>query len=329
MKISYLIGNGFDRALSVGSVFTLGGKPVDTSYEGLYNCLAFFGYTDYELFYNDLAQNLDYSRWEDLLIERFKKINSDKDAKEYKRQKNQTIEYLQDAFKLWEQRFTPEMIDDRYREFEDATLNFFDRMSTGYQTHLLKILSNRIKDDSDITIEFLTFNGTNILDQLVEMLNKSAKQMTIGGKAYSIKGSIKVLHVHSNINDSDYVSKAFGTTVASDLKSSFISVKDSNLLKTNSLFEKWISDTDVFVVHGLSFGTCDSQYRDWVANRIDNGAVLVDFPWRNPTSNLSKIEADRKALFSAGVSMSSNIIVELNPSYRGGQSGAVIYSFEE
>ena len=262
------------------------------------------------------------------MIEKFKDVDSKEGMNIFMKNKEQAIGYMMEAFRLWELQFDDSFLNCIYREFENSVTDFYSRMSKDNQTKLIAALTERKLADHRITLEFLTFNGTTVLNKLVKRLDNSGCKVNIGGEEYKINTGIKVHHVHSDIfNDKEYMSKAFGTTIEEDLQSPYIQISDTGLLKTNIQFENWISDTDLFVVHGLSLGNCDKKYRIWVTNRIGEGAVLIDFPRRGKREKYSQTQNEREALFGFNSLTCDRIIVELNDLFRTGNKGAVIFNF--
>lgn len=325
MKITYLIGNGFDRALDGALTRTKGKSLVGTSYTKVYGFLDYFDFNKNELkdnvFVNDLKKTSKkffgqylFSDWEKLMVNRFNKHYSPSKFNKLFKEKDQAVGYIKEVFRLWENGFDNSVIDSIYPEFEESIINLFSRISPSNLSTITNSLP-QMTTSNPIQIKFVTFNGTNVLERLVNKLASSHKKITINSTQYNLDIDTNIEYVHSNIHQPDdiYLAKAFGTT--DDIILNRISKKtnrSNELKKTNSSFITCIDDANLFVIHGLTLGITDGQYMKWIIDRVENGAIALDLPLRSTNTRNRKKQYTN---FCTTTEAKSRVIVDVNPTY--------------
>ena len=337
MRITFLVGNGFDRALDNAKVRITGIKSAaNTSYKGAYDFLERYEYKKNELnnnaFVDDLLNTtLDKcSDWEKLMVEEFNSITSSTEWPKLFRDKDKTVGFIKEIFSVWECAMNDKSVYDKvFPEFRKSLIELFERIDPSDLERIESQLDlNDRFNKEDISVGFVTFNGTNILERFVQDLSVTPVKMRLNGKEKTVKLLTEVNYVHSNIHcgDEEYISKAFGTT---DKKKVYnldnnnipTSVKCS-LIKTNPLFKEWIKEADLIVVHGLSLGESDSQYMQWIMEQVEKKAVLLDFPLNN-TDRLKRTRLYTDNNRNSGID--SKIIIGVNP--KCNVKGALLFDF--
>ena len=333
MKISYLIGNGFDIAFTERNSLT-------TSYGNLYDFFLKYEITTNELKDNNCIVDLKMCDLENRLVDKYNAVRTPEDLFKFYKDKDELCAFICERFKEWENEAST-YINTREAEFEESITGFFNRMEPSNQNTLFNYLKDKLNQDESITIDFITFNGTNVLERLVNSLRKKTLKITIGNSDYNILIG-DVYYVHSSVDKrySNYHRMAFGTTVENDIQSHTIQLDNGNyvtlpksihepLLKTNYDFETWIDDSDLLITHGLSFGHADQRYWDNISERLNNGAVLLDCNFRHfglfsKSAQHAEI-INRKSSFSAHVQ--NRVIVDMNPGFKPGEETSIIFSF--
>lgn len=337
MRIAFLVGNGFDRALDNAKVRITGKESVaNTAYKGAYDFFERYDFLEHELkdnvFVGDLLKTtLDKcSDWEKLMVEEFNAITSSTEWPRLFRDKDNTVAFIKEVFRLWEKAMNAEAVYEKvFPEFRKSLIELFERIDPSDLERLESLLDlNDRFNKEDISVGFVTFNGTNILERFVQDLSVAPVEMRLNGKNKPVKLLPEVHYVHSNIHcdEEAYISKAFGTT---DKKKVYkldnnnipTSVKCS-LIKTNPLFKEWIKEADLIVVHGLSLGESDSQYMQWIMEQVEKKAVLLDFPLNN-TDRLTRTRLYTDNSRNPGID--SKIIIGVNP--KCNVKGALLFDF--
>lgn len=333
MKITFLIGNGFDIAFTRKN-------SLSTSYSNLFDFFSKYGITVNELKSNDCVVYLKMGDFENLLVEKYKSINTPEELFKFYNDKDELCAFICEKFKLW-QNDALGYLNTREAEFEESITGFYNRMEPANQNTLIGFLNNKISPDESITVDFITFNGTNVLEKLVDNLRQKSLKVSIENIDYDLLIG-NVYYVHSSVDNrySNYHRMAFGTTVEEDIQSNTIQLDSQKrvtlpksihepLLKTNYDFEKWIKDSDLLISHGLSFGHADKRYWNIISECLNSGAVLLDCDFRH--SGLFNIPAQnneiikRKSNFATHVQ--NRIIVDMNPGFKPGKETSIIFSF--
>ena len=265
MKITFLIGNGFDMALS--SKYQI----EKTDYKSIYNWNKHWEFDKYEqgdnMLVNSIYNNQSdlWSDFEDGLVSYFSNIEDVKGLINFFKDKDQICgyiyEYLKNFFerKLLQNKFCDFCID----EFASSVLDFTDRMNFSDKNKIINFLLDNKGSNDPIYIDFINFNGTNTLELLLSKLSSMDLSLKIGTEFIKADlGKVKYLHSRLGGKTENYNEYAFGTTAINDISPRLqIPTSLFNLLvKTNYNFGDWIKDTDLFITHGLSFGNSDEYY---------------------------------------------------------------------
>ncbi len=281
MKLTFLIGNGFDIAIAN----KLG--IYKTSYEDMYAWNEKYGFNKIEQRENKLVKSIYatnlWSSFEDGLVWYFNSIESPQELKNFIKDKDQFCGYLYDYLEKFYERqaIKRSFVDSCKGEFSESVLGFIDRMDSADKKKIINFIMSKCNYNETIHIDFINFNGTNTLELLRDNL-KSGKKLFFKCGAKTFKVVLDNLYYpHSKLGWKAPYKFAFGTTEISQINPKIQIPKEfCNLLdKTNHNFDEWIKDTDLFITHGLSFGKSDEYYWCKVAKKISSGSMLVDFPF--------------------------------------------------
>lgn len=351
MIITFLIGNGFDISLAekYKSFFVN-----TTTYRAMYDWNSKYEYSTIEQKNNRLTSSL-YNRhsnnlWSDFesgLVSSFLNLkNPETDIVNFFRDKDQLCNYINDYLRLFfqerinETNYTNECLS----EFQTSVLLFQERMQEEDKRILFDFVDGL--DLNEIYIDFINFNGTNTLEHLINELKKSPVEIAIGNEKYNAKIR-NVYYVHSKLEGKTghYHEYAFGTTQRkifegarllnamnsnNNLPSSIINALD----KTNYDFKTWISNTSIFVTHGLSFGETDEFYWVEIAKRLHSNSILIDFPFANSEEKGStqllndKKDSRRNQLLRGEKDEWENkVIICINAAFKNTEDSSSIFSF--
>lgn len=349
MKVTFLIGNGFDIALSQKY------NIYKTRYKDMYNFTQKY-FKNFELTDNRLAQSIYednsdvyWSDFESGLIKYFKKeVTSEKTIIDYFKDKDQLCNYINDyLMDFYQDNINKQnFINDCLDEFYESVLNFLSRMSNSNRDKLIPFIENKTKLNPIIQIDFINFNGTNTLEKLVNELKKNLYLKVGDKKIKSYLGTINYVHSKIEGKTENYYNYAFGTTEINffeDIrfnnainKCEILPTSILNALdKTNYEFIEWINNTDLFITHGLSFGNSDEYYWGKVIEKIYSGSMLVDFPFVNKESKISvdamnEIKNQRIskiAKYDNKPEVTDKIIISNLSSFKPQQDSSSIFSF--
>ncbi|EPI58558.1 hypothetical protein HMPREF1579_01175 [Gardnerella vaginalis JCP8066] len=339
MKLTFLIGNGFDIAIAS----KLGISK--TRYTDMYDWNKGHEFDEIEQRENKLVKSIYatdlWSSFEDGLISYFNNIRDKVEVIDFFKDKDQFCEYICDYLKqFYESKASEESsVDSCKGEFSESVLGFIDRMDSADKEKIINFIMSKCNCNETIHIDFINFNGTNTLERLRDNL-KSEEELLFKCGAKTFKVVLDNLHyTHSKLDGKteNYHKYAFGTTAVGHINPK-ISIPTSfcNLLnKTNYSFDEWIKDTDLFITHGLSFGESDEYYWDKIAEKIDSGSMLVDFPFvtkaekrsKNAMNEIENQRISRIVGYNNIPKQAGRIIISCLSSFKPQQDSSGIFSF--
>lgn len=242
--------------------------------------------------------------------------------------------YFDDFIKLFcEFRLGYYYNDDIMQEFIMFISNFYDRVFSVKKNNLKKYLNKKLDQDGEVIVDFINFNGTDILENIVKKIKN--KKIIL---RFSDNSNLKVnniYYVHGKLRTPGE-SYSLGTTNLVDLKSTLnVDDKLRNIfLKTNFNFEHWVNNADIFVCHGLSFGKTDKYYWDIISNEIRKGKFLIDFPYvtrdiKSSDKAIEKLihEREKKFTYDYDVETNNRIIVSIDKDFKEDKGSSGIFSF--
>lgn len=270
MVVTFILGNGFDMQMglksSYGDFIKEYIKPNPDDNENIKRFKAY------------LKQNKDKEMWSDaekafgLHLGEF----SDNNIAEYS-------ERLQD--------FETKMID--YLEIQQNTRYFGRRAQIkdrfcdfvfGFPDELLANGKEELKlqeDNKHTTFYFLTFNYTNIIDNIIGCCVLGSAVRRRGPESHPLYDYFnKPLHIHGTldtsiimgVNDESQLDVRNGLTLTQQIKYQLIKSEMNRGLRTNREREAKgiINLSDVIVLYGVSFGETDNiwwtEIRKWLSN---------------------------------------------------------------
>lgn len=314
------------------------GLKKTTSYEDFYEWLKLYEFDKIELKDNRIVKNIfDKNYWcdfEEALIETYNTTDNDSNINELIKQKLMIEGYFEDFIKLFcEFRLRHYCNEDFIKEFIISISNFYDRVFSVKKNNLKKYLNKKLDKVGEVSIDFINFNGTDILENIIKVI-KNKNIMLRFSDNYNLKIN-NIYYVHGKLRTpGDKYS--LGTTNLVDLRSSF-NVDDKfrdMFLKTNSNFEEWVKNTDIFVCHGLSFGYTDKYYWDIISNEISKGKFLIDFPYvtgdiKSSDKAIEKLihEREKKFTYDHDVETNNRIVVSIDKEVKKDEGSSGIFSF--
>ena len=284
MKFTFLIGNGFDIAISN----KLGISK--TGYKDLYYWNKNYEFNEVEQHGNKLVESIHdetnnlWSDFEDGLIKYFKNIKTQHEVIEFFTNKDQFCGYIYEYLKNFYEVRTKKnkFVDKCIDEFSESIVGFINRMDLAGREKIIDFIMSNDDGSNTIHINFINFNGTNTLELLLNRLKLKKLSLKCGDKIFKVVlDNLNYTHSKLGGKTENYHEYAFGTTKLEDINS-HLQIPSSffNLLnKTNYSFDEWIQETDLFITHGLSFGNSDEYYWGKVIEKIYSGSMLVDFPF--------------------------------------------------
>lgn len=198
---------------------------------------------------------------------------------------------------------------------------------------LYKYIREQINLDK-VEIDFINFNGTNTLERLVDKLRKSSPKFEIQDRTVDVKiGEVKYVHSKLEGKTQNYHEYAFGTTRENVLAGCPTSILNA-LNKTNYEFINWISDSDIFITHGLSFGVSDEFYWKRICEKICENGIIIDFPYitayekKHPEKQEEKKKQRLRALVGdEDEELAKRVLINTLSSFKTDIGSSSIFSF--
>lgn len=273
MKVTYLIGNGFDLHLGMKTAF----KDICEAYikEKSNNKII----SDFK---NELRKDSpNYKNWSDFEIAMGKYSENYNDFED---------------FKLCVHSFRSFMVKYLLKE-EEQYLNFldkhqipnfkFDVLLSNIRDSIYLSPKNAVAEDLKqgglIEESFISFNYTTILDKIISFYNRN---LNISQK-YS-----NVIHIHNDLNSGilfgvDNEEQIANVTFRGDKRKNRTFIKpflnnEMNYNKVNNVI-KTIRNSEVICVYGMSFGDSDLTWKNEVFNwlKTSQSNILVYFSYND------------------------------------------------
>lgn len=271
MKITYILGNGFDIQLGLKSRYS--------DFLDEYTVVTDDDNDNIKAFKKVLISSKGRELWSDaekamgIYLREF----SDESIRAYTEQiadfETKMIEFLEE-----EQARCDFSAKEKIRKvFSDFIFNSFN-----------DVLNNRSQElDLDKheshTVNFLSFNYTNLIDRVLDTFpNRNIRDRKYGAVSFIDKFG-KILHVHGTldsqiimgVNDEKQLDTAGGVTINERLKWMFI--KPVQNIQSNNAWDasakKMIDESDIIAVYGVSFGITDKMWWEYLKKWLSHSAI--------------------------------------------------------
>ena len=297
MKITFLIGNGFDVSMGIESSYS-------KFYEWYCKQPSILKYIkDFKAnIQKDMRQDIpdEEKTWADFevglgkytaefppeLVSQF--LDCYEDAQ------GGIVEYLKEQ----EAKCSVSAISDScLSEFSDTVLNFYQELPD-LERIAVNAVCNDVKND-DREISFVSFNYTGILENILKRLPTTLKKWKNGNSDHSCKLNTNVIHVHGTISEFPIIGvDGDGQIVNKELLSTpqfrEIMIKSECVNALGRLWhrqaEELISKSRIVCVFGMSLGETDAKWWRKLAQWLKadgNRHIVVYWYDRNPPNGVS------------------------------------------
>lgn len=282
MDITFLVGNGFDIACGI-----------DTSYKAFYNW--YLKQPSSSVFIKDLKENIEnnWENWSDFEIgleqysQYFGANNIEGFFECYDDAQKSIVEFLN----MQTSKINFNMLDEKQiREFINNIIYFYEDLPS-------VIEKRTYSNEKHVNYHFISFNYTQILNKLLEMVSKLPHPLddVMNNK----KIYLPAINIHGTLTKSPLlgVSEECQITNKELLKLSYFS---QIMIKPNAakaIGESWydeaielIETSDAICIFGMSLGESDSFLWEKIITRlrISLNCILIIFWYTdNPPSNIS------------------------------------------
>ncbi len=279
MKVTYLMGNGFDVNL---------GLPTK--------------YSDFYQEYLDGIRDLDLSKPDNLMIKEFwDKIKDEvfdkwKDFEEAlafnlegdEKNVSAVLSHFTNKFSVYLKR-----VSNRFECTDEVTDSFISFLENGCDTLIKRdknILSSyQIGAPTNFEIRFINFNYTDSIEKIIDNYKSRHNSLSIyeisrANTSYSAFINKEVLHLHGSLNQNDFVIIGIDSIeqFANDkLKTNPKAEKYCVKSKTNqtagysdreSDYVSWVNSSDIIYTYGISFSKTDKYRWDIIKKWLEASA---------------------------------------------------------
>ena len=278
MNITFLVGNGFDKALGLKTSYSefyewYGKQPSDSDVikrfkEHIQEDINSTGgkyWSDFELGLGKLTSEFDIEN-----VDSF--IECYEDAHE------KLIEYLKDE----SSKSNIDNYDDTtIGNIADGLINFYGELMPVEKSEVDSMFKGNLLYNS--RIRFITYNYTNTIDQLVNRLSSSVlKEWNSRDGRRSLSVDKKLIHLHgtcdfypiTGVNDATQISNK---KLLENLEFSSIMIKENS---NNAIGQNWrddavktINGSDIVCVYGMSLGATDAFWWKTIMNWLSLNIV--------------------------------------------------------
>ena len=263
MQITFLVGNGFDRACGL-----------NTSYKSFYKWYCKREESDKEhvqTFREKIDEEIESDKWADFeealgkYTNNFTKENAQDFIDCYNDARQKLIEYLQNQSDRFEHDVNEKKIDSMRHGLQD----FYQELNLHARTAMTKLFQEHYKEEH--IFRFVSFNYTTILDRCVEQLSqKGFTAWHDHEKGVSSPGAVlqPVIHAHGTLQ----YFPIFGVNDESQVNKELLSVPYfvETMIKpqaVSAIDEDWhsdamgiIDDSSIICIYGMSMGMTDAQW---------------------------------------------------------------------
>lgn len=300
MKITFLIGNGFDIALGIKSSYTQFYDWYCNETSNLKHINEFR-----KNIKDDIKSDLpdDQKVWADfeLGIGKYSNKFSVDDVEKFLEciddaQEN-IVKYLKEQQDLFD---LDNYTEESFQSFRESIRFFFDEVSDAGSNEIedsLKAASNE-----DRVISFINFNYTYTLERVLEKFSDNTLKIWKSGYSdHFLKFDKNVIHAHGTLDEFPVLGVNDDTQI---LNKELLGVpqfrelliKSENLKALGELWyeksEKLISDSRFICILGMSLGASDANWwvllADWLKN-LDCRHIVIYWFEKNPPNNISTL----------------------------------------
>lgn len=268
MKITFLIGNGFDIALGIKSSY-------GDFYKWYCDQPSIVKYISE--FKKDIKEDInrnvpdDEKTWADFELglgkysKKFTKETVDQFLNCYEDAQENIVEYL----KIRGQKFDVHSFSDNSIEkFKNSIRYFYNYLADDEIGTIKSFVEQRGRDN--IEISFYTFNYTNTLESILSRITgKVFASWKMSNDTYEFKISPNVFHIHGTLNEYPVIGVNDETQIENkelletNLFKDFI-IKENNIKKLGKLWhsqmETQISNSRIICLYGVSIGDSDAKW---------------------------------------------------------------------
>ena len=268
MRITYLIGNGFDLQM---------GMP--TSYLDFYRYKQ-YSYNPNNVIYKSIFQD-GFKKWVDFEVslgKLTKKISIEESEK-----------FIDDLWELFDDlNAYLNIIEEEYTKVElESTTDLFqetiDNITQGLRRNDEKLIEEffTTRNNEYISVSFISYNYTRSLDRLRDMSSDNITNHLTSSNYSSISLN-GVNHVHGTlfegltlgVNDRSQVNDKLSDEFYENVVKPEMSARDKR--GVDQVVEEILKDTQIYVIFGLSLGETDRKWWSQILNHcLENDRYII------------------------------------------------------
>lgn len=309
MRVTFLIGNGFD--ISMG---------LKTSYKDFKNWYCDQPCEDAVILSfkkhikNDMLTKGEY--WSDFekglgqYTSEFTLETVQDFIKCYNDARSKLLEYIQ----LEEAKISSQIIDMEIQSFIDGLSSYYSELRPKEKITIENIYPHNINDN--IEVNFISFNYTNVLDKYISKhTNKSIRSWRISGVDRRMYIN-EIIHLHGTLNEYPI----FGVNDESQIANKellqnqqfrSIMIKSEGINEIGALWydnaEEIIKRSNIICLYGISMGITDARWFKTLIKWMKGNAnrFILDYCYTNKPSNMisidrwSEIKAEERKKFTS------------------------------
>ena len=290
MNVTFMVGNGFDIAFGI-----------DTSYKAFY---------EWYLSRPSSSQNIktmkerienDKENWSDFELGlgkytyAFSKDTIQDFEECFKDAQESIVQFL--SMKEDETKGKMNYNTEEYRTLRDSIFSFYEELPSAEREQIKEII------DDKITVNFISFNYTQILNKIVKMLvdNKSVVEILQPQLCHTVINP-NVINVHGTLDNKPIlgVSDSYMIKNSELLNNRFFKTYMLKPECVSALGEAWysqarqlIQNSNVVCIFGMSLGRSDSVWWEELMDRLINDAkfhIVIFWYDKTPPNSASIIE---------------------------------------
>lgn len=273
MKVTFLVGNGFDIA-----------SGIDTSYSSFYKwyCSRPSEKPHIDAFKCEIKNDIDNGgeNWADFEIglgrytAKFTTETVEQFIECYEDAHEKIIEYLEGERK----KYSDSVSDANAKKLRDGITSFYQELPPVDRDIFHSIFKS---DESDNTIiQFISFNYTNLLDKCVEVLAKEPLKRWTYATTKEMRVNKSVIHIHGTsskfpilgVNDPTQIENQELLSVP---QFSEMMIKSQSVKAIGELWHKLakqiIEDSRIICILGMSLGCTDAKWWQQIMSWLKNG----------------------------------------------------------
>lgn len=298
MKITFMVGNGFDMGLGIKS-----------SYGAFYNwyCKMPSEKAYIQMFKKDIMNDMsrdipaDEKTWADFELglgaytANFTKASVDRFIECYGDAQESIAKYLKEQ----EASFDPETYsEESYTSFLKSIFNFYEETPDGEKNRIKGSLDNVMEEDREVTV--VSFNYTDSLERIWRKIpDEPLAAWTVGSRKYTYRINRNIIHVHGTTTAFPILGVNDDSQIANKELLDTPQFKEM-LIKAdcvNALGQLWhdhakaqIENSRFICILGMSLGASDTKWWKLIAQWLtssDKRHVIVYWYEKNPPNGVS------------------------------------------